>query len=240
MTIASKMILFRGEKVFRVGLKNYAVDPVLFLVAINLNKMGMEVKDVKYGIQGSDIGPATMLQMTKEDTGVGEGNLLVFTYLLDKKIVGNCTFSFRISIEGIYSGFSYQLSDRLAKDQLWATVKDNQWTDVELIVKEKKISAHAAILAARSEVFADEFEKKQPGRNGPHQVRLDGVEPSTVEKFLHFVYTGELIGTFADEELLKLANKYGLDSLSGLCRVALKKIEATQMLKLMESINNGS
>jgi ATP-dependent RNA circularization protein (DNA/RNA ligase family) len=47
------------------------------------------------------------------------------------------------------------------------------------------------------------------------------------------------MGTLADEELFKLANKYGLDSLSGLCRVALKKIEATQMTELIESINNG-
>jgi speckle-type POZ protein len=37
MTIASKMISFRGEKVFRVGLKNHAQSPILFLVAINPN-----------------------------------------------------------------------------------------------------------------------------------------------------------------------------------------------------------
>ncbi|XP_046458945.1 uncharacterized protein LOC124205542 [Daphnia pulex] len=237
MTIASKMISFRGEKVFRVGLKNYAVDPVLFLVAIDLNKMGMMVLYVMYGIQGSGIGPATMEQMMKENIGDG-GSLQLFTIKLAEKVVGNCTFSFRIVIEGTY-GYSYQLSDRLAKDQLWATVKDNQWTDVEFIVKEKKISAHAAILAARSEVFAAEFEKKQPGRNGPQQIQIDGVEPSTVEKFLHFIYTGETMGTFADEGLHKLAAHYQLPILSGLCRVALKKIEATQMVKLIESINNG-
>jgi speckle-type POZ protein len=40
-TYASKMILFRGEKVFRVGLKNLADRPVLFFMAIDLNKMGM-------------------------------------------------------------------------------------------------------------------------------------------------------------------------------------------------------
>jgi hypothetical protein len=40
MIIASKMILFRGEKVFRVGLKNYAKENILFFMAIDLNKIG--------------------------------------------------------------------------------------------------------------------------------------------------------------------------------------------------------
>jgi speckle-type POZ protein len=239
MTMASKMILFRGERVFRVGLKNHAPKPVLFLVAINLSQIGMKVKDVKYGIQGSGIGPTTMKEMTKEDTGV-EGSLQLFKTQLDKKVVGNCTFAFRICIEGTDSGYSYQLSDRLAKDQLW-TALENQLhlADVEFIVKDKSFPAHKSILAARSRVFAAEFEKKQSGKDVRLQIRIDGVDPSTVEKFLHFIYTGESLGTFADEELLKLAIKYGLLALSGLCKIALRKIEATQMTKLIESINNG-
>jgi hypothetical protein len=240
MTIASKMILFRGEKVFRVGLKNHALNPVLFLVAINLSQIGMKVEDVRYGIQGSGTSPATMLQMTKEDTGVDEGSLLLFKTLLDKKIVGNCTFAFRICIEGSVSGYSYRMSDRLAKDQLWAALKNQQYLpDVEFIVKDQRISAHGAILVARSQVFAAEFEKKQPVKDVPHQIRIDGVDPSTLEKFLYFIYTGETMGTLADEKLLKLAEHYQLSTLSVLCRVALKKIEATQMSKVIESLNNG-
>ncbi len=227
---------------FRVGLKNHAPNPVLFLVAINLSQIGMKVKDVKYGIQGSGLGPATMKEMTKEDTGV-EGSLHLFKTLLDRKVVGHCTFVFRICIEGTvsgYSGYSYQLSDRLAKDQLWAALKNPQCLpDVEFIVKDQRISAHGAILVARSQVFAAELKKKQPVKDVPHQIRIDGVEPSTLEKFLYFVYTGEPMGTLADEKLLKLAEHYQLSTLSGLCRVALKKIEATQMAKVIESINNG-
>jgi hypothetical protein len=239
MTMASKMILFRGEKGFRVGLKNHAPNPVLFLVAINLSQIGMEVEDVKFGMQGSGLCPARMEEMIQEDIG-NEGSLHLFTTVLDQQIVGSCTFAFRIVITGTSDFYSYQLSDRLAKDQLWAALKNQQnLVDVELLVQDQKIYAHKAILAARSKVFAAEFEKVQPGKDGPHQIRIDGVEPSTVEKFLHFIYTGEPMGTLADEELLKLATKYGLDSLFGLCRNALKKIEAPQMTKLIESINNG-
>ncbi len=47
--------------------------------------------------------------------------------------------------------------------------------------------------------------------------------------------------TLADEKLLELANQYGLLSLSaGLCRVALKEIEAAmQKANVMDILNNG-
>jgi speckle-type POZ protein len=240
MTIASKMISFRGEKIFRVGLKNHAPKPVLFLMAIDLGKIGMKVEYVTYGIQGSDIGPAKMMRMTQEKIG-DEGNLQLFTIKLAEKVVGHCTFVFRICIEGADPGYSYQLSDRLIKDQLWATLKNQlNLADVEFVVKNKSFPAHKSILAARSQVFADEFEKKQPGRKGLQQIWIDDVEPSTVEHFLHFVYTGEPIGTLADEDLQELADRYGLTTLTGLCKVALKKIDVMQMAEVRSNLNSNA
>jgi speckle-type POZ protein len=239
MTITSKMILFRGEKIFRVGLKNYAKHPFLFFIAIDLGKIGMKVQDVKYGIQGSGLGPAKMEEMTQENIG-DEGNLQLFTIDLDEKVSGNCTFSFRICIVGADYGYSYQLSDRLAKDQLWAAKEELNLADVELIVKDTTFPAHKAILAARSPVFADEFENKQPGKDGPHQIQINGVEPSTVENFLHFIYTGETMGTLADEDLLKLADRYGLTTLTDLCRVALEKIDAMRMEQVRRTLNSNA
>jgi speckle-type POZ protein len=239
MTIASKLILFRGEKVFRAGLKNHTLKPVLFFMAIDLRKMGMKVESVSFGFQGIGLGPATMTQMTKHDLGE-EGNLQLFTMTFLKKLVGNYPLVFRICIVGADSGFSYQLSDRLAKDQLWAALKNCQHLpDVEFVVKDKTLPAHRAILAARSPVFADEFEKKQPVNDVPHQIRIDGVEPSTVEKFLHFIYTGESMGTLADEELLQLADHYQLTTLANLCEVALKKMDSIQMANIRKRLNSN-
>jgi hypothetical protein len=246
MTIASKMILFRGEKIFRVGLKNHAELPILFLMAIDLSKIGLKVEDVMYRIPGSGTGIAPMVKMTKEDIGE-EGSLQLFTIQLTEKVLGNCTFSFRIVCEGVFPsywnlnyGYSYQLCDRLAKEQFWNAIKNQQnLADVEVIVKDKTFFVHKAILAARSRVFAAEFSKEKPGKDGPHQVRLDGVEPTTVENFLYFVYTGEPKGTLANEELLKLANQYSLTTLLGLCQNAQKEITAAQMSKLMGKLNNG-
>jgi hypothetical protein len=240
MTIASKMILFRGEKVFRVGLKNNFISPILFVVAIDLNKMGMEVEDVKFRIQVSGLDPATMMEMTREDIG-NEGSLQLFTATLNGRVLGNCKIMFRICIGGTDPGYSYQLSDRLAKDQLWAALKNHQHLpDVVLIVKDKTFPAHKAILAARSRVFAAEFEKVQAVNGVRLQIRIDDVEPATVEKFLHFIYTGEPMGTLADEELLKLSHHYQLKTLASLCKLAAKKMDSTQMAKVRQRLNSNT
>jgi hypothetical protein len=237
MTIASKMILFRGEKVFRVGLKNLTDMPILFLVAIDLRKIGMKVEDVKFGMQGSGLSTARMEEMTKEDLD-DEGSLQLFTVTLHEKIVGNHKIMFRICIGDTDSGYCYQLSDRLAKDQLWAALRSQpNIADIELIVKDKTFPAHRAILAARSQVFAAEFERIQ--LDVPQQIRIDGVEPSTVEKFLHFIYTGEPMGTLEDEVLLKLADHYQLATLANLCRDALKTIDALQIASILKRLNDN-
>jgi speckle-type POZ protein len=245
-TIASKMILFRGERVFRVGLKNNVEKPVLFFTAIDLNKMGMKVKEVMWGGWGAcvydNISPAEMWQMREQEIG-GEGSLQLFKTTFAKQVIGNRTYRFRIQMEVNIPSYSYQLSDRLAKNQLWdsATVNGQRSAvDVEMNVKDRTFSAHKAILAARSPVFANEFAnpqpKPQPLTNGPQKIRIDGVEPSTVEQFLYFIYTGESVSSLANEELLKLAVKYQLTTLAGLCRIALNKIETTQMVNLTSSL----
>jgi speckle-type POZ protein len=238
-TIASKLILFRGEKVFRVGLKNHTLKPVLFFMVIDLRKIGMKVKGVRYGIQGSGLGPEKMTQMENENIS-DIGNLQLFTINLAEKVSGNYTIVFQICIVGTDPGYSFQLSDRLSKDQLGAAPKSQQnLADVEFVVKDKTFPAHRAILAARSPVFADEFEKVQAVNGVPHQIRIDGVEPSTVENFVHFIYTGETMGTLEDEELLQLADHYQLTTLTSLCKVALKKTDSMQMANLRKRLNSN-
>jgi speckle-type POZ protein len=235
-TYASKMILFRGEKMFRVGLKNNVEGPVLFFMAIDLNKMGMKVERVMC----SEV-PTMMLEMEKQNIG-DEGSLQLFTIEFKSKFTAGTygTFLFHIQMEGSVPEFSYQLSDRLAKNQLWdsATVNSQRSAvDVELNVRDRTFSAHKAILAARSPVFANEFAKKQSLTNGPQKIQIDGVEPSTVEQFLYFIYTGESVSSLANEELLKLAVKYQIKTLASLCKTALNKIETTQMVNLTSSLH---
>lgn len=88
----------------------------------------------------------------------------------------------------------------------------------------KTFSAHKAILAARSSVLADEFESelvehpKKKG-DGPLQINIDDVDPTIFEEFLYFLYTGEpKISMLDNEELLKLAIRYQLNTLVELCK----------------------
>jgi speckle-type POZ protein len=50
-------------------------------VEINLVKIGMEVEDVMYGIQGSGTGPAIMKPMKKENIGYCENLTYLKLYL---------------------------------------------------------------------------------------------------------------------------------------------------------------
>jgi hypothetical protein len=265
-----------------VGLKNHVESPILFFMAVNLSQIGMKVESVTYGIEESDNSPATLREMKNENIG-NEGSLQLFTIKLDDKITGDVTFVFRICVEGSVPGYSYQLSDRHVKDQLWAAaaVKSQISVDVEFLVKKTKLFAHKAILAARSPVFATEFAEGKPKEEeeeepkmkrikrkaieepldqlvlfrpipeevsnaimapgkvaGLYRIRMEDVNPSTVEQFLHFIYTGELTSTLANEELLKLAEYYQLTTLISLCKTALKKSDdALQMVSIVKSLH---
>ena len=231
MIISSQMILFREQQVFRVGLKNQIAaaerNPSLFLVAINLNKIGIRVRNVAYSTRGSDV-----FQVMVPQDGNNDGTLQLFSINLTERVVGNCTFLFRIHIEGTVTEFAYHLADRLMKETLWASVIENRhWADIEVFVKDRRFTAHKAILAARSPVFASAFVRNEPGITCSHVVRCDDVEPSSMEQFLHFLYTGEPVSSILDnEDLLKLANRYQIATLTNLCNGAQMQMDAHQML----------
>jgi hypothetical protein len=103
-TIASKMILFQGERVFRVGMKRYADSPMLLFLVADLSRLGMRVADVTYGIEDADTSPATMTKMKREDEIGNDENLQLFEINLDKMATGQRTFVFRICIGGSVSG----------------------------------------------------------------------------------------------------------------------------------------
>lgn len=236
-TLSSEMILFRGEKVFRVSLKNVDVSfpdssrrssPTLFLIAINLQKLGMRVREVIFVSSKCNNQLVTMTSTKTND--YRDGNLQLFKADIENMILGNCTFTFRIVIEGSVPGYSYKCSDQLLSSQLWEGVtKMKNFTDFALIVKDKKYSVHKAILASRSPVFEAKFEKE----NNISQSTIDDVEPFVVEQFLYFLYTGKACKLLANKQLLKLAILYQLKTLENLCQSALIKINVEQTARCL-------
>jgi hypothetical protein len=230
------MIVYRGVKVFRICLRNDAKSPVLFVMVIGLNRIGFQVESICCGTKiGETATPQNMVLMKEEE--IGDGNMQIFNRNLSKQVTGNTTFVFRIFLEGSVPDYSYSLSDRLAKDQLWAAAKSQNGADVEIGEKGQKLFAHKAVLAARSAVFSTEFTSGQPegtasvSTNGLHQIQIDHVEPSTVEQFLYFIYTGESMETFSNEELLELVDNYETRTLTSLCRAALEQTDSVQIAK---------
>jgi speckle-type POZ protein len=233
-TISSRLISFHGERVFRVGLKNRD-KPTLIFMNINLKNIGLRVREVGFCTKD----PQSRQKMKHND--VDGHSLQLFTFDLSAMVVGNCTFTFSIWLEGGAPGcYSYQLCDRLSKEELWNTSNNEHLIDVEILCKDnKKFSAHKAILAARSPVFLTKFKSEplQP-KNAPlKQITIDDVDSSTVEQFLYFLYTGELkIPMLVNEELLKLALRYQLTTLIELCQIGVHEIDVMQMASFVSNL----
>ena len=248
-TIASNVILFRGERVLRVALKvsNSGNQSTLIFLAIDLNKIGLRIADLVCGKEG--VNTLSMMDEKKpirkqEEIHSKEGHLQLFTCKVDVVIGEKCTFVFQIHFEGIVAGYSYCSFDPTAKDQLWSTVNNKLHADVEFIVQDKRFSAHKAILAARSSIFQAEFAREET-----NQIRIEDVDATSFEQFLHFVYTGEFLqfayngepmtSLLANENLLKLAERYQLKTLEDLCRVALLEVSGEQMVSFVANVRNN-
>lgn len=225
--LLSDMISFRGHKIFRVGIHSTDSDELqLFFVAINLHRLGLKVK----GVMATSVDLdeyLSELSALKQQANSSINLQLFKKEILPGEAIGNCTFHFQIHIEGNTENYSYQLTDRLVKSQLWASLLDGQDSDIELIVKNTKFTAHKAILAVRSPVFSSHFAKEET----ISKMEIENVEPSTVEEFLYLLYTGECLKSFANPELRDLAVRYEVKPLDKLCQNALTKVDSTQILE---------
>lgn len=224
--VLSSMITFRGEKVFRVGIKFEPQDDILLFVAIDLNRIGMQVQQVKVSSLLFDQYRHQTVYVLTQDTNSAI-NFQYFTQKSPNAISKECTITFHVYIQGTVEGYAYRLSDRLVKSQLWAAYLTNQLTDVELVIKDKVFSAHKSILASRSPVFAAEFNKGVLVNN---RIHIENVEdPGIMEQFLYYLYTGESSVSFASEDLRALAVRFEVAVLVTLCTNALIKVDAEQL-----------
>ena len=116
--------------------------------------------------------------------------------------------------------------------------------DVVLVSAEgERISAHKAILAARSPVFRAMFTHDML-ENREHEVKLEDVASATIQAMLRHIYTNELPSA-ADAmawhcrwedvaQLLELADRFGLEELKAACgRVLGTCVHADNALALL-------
>ena len=114
--------------------------------------------------------------------------------------------------------------------------KGNKLTDFKIRCGEDEFPCHKAILAVRSPVFAQAFEENPE----THQMEMENSQPTKVKQMLEFIYSGTLIEE-ADQDLLRLADKFQMKDLKKLCgRSLAKKVSLANALDLLDEANSQS
>ncbi len=244
VTILSKMITFRKQKLFRAALKIQPSSKKLIFMTTNLKKMGMKVVAMSYSSPGSSsLYPSDYEEMaaitSKEDKN---GSVQLFTASYFSSITANSSFTFHIYIAGTVEGYQVQQMDGLLKEQIWSSTVTNPYgTDYKIIVGENKFLVHKFILAARSPIFASKFSNEKPSsrdlddeEEGNQQLNmdLDGVDSPCMEQFLKFIYTGKLEEPVINDGLMQLAVTYQIKMLENLCQAASADIDDDQMINI--------
>ncbi|XP_014215257.1 speckle-type POZ protein A-like [Copidosoma floridanum] len=126
------------------------------------------------------------------------------------------TLSFRIHIQ-------FKKSKNQLFDDFKSLLDSKTCTDFNLVVKGNKFPVHRAILAARSSVFADMFNKKK----APIEHEFVNVEPDVMKDLLKYLYTGRLKRLIKYlKDFSTIADKYNLRELKSICDKAKLSFQA--------------
>ena len=105
-------------------------------------------------------------------------------------------------------------------------------TDVTLVSSNnQEVSAHRFILSARSSVFKKLFETQSVGIGEPIKESIDA-STEALQAMIKYLYTDNLDGNAINEDLMNLADKYGLSQMKQLCLpFFVKKVRGDNCLK---------
>lgn len=157
---------------------------------------------------------------------------------------------FEVFIRSRVETVTMELTDFLGSKELWQAAQQRKWTDVEFQVGEQSYFAHQWLVSARSPVFAALFsdllleeaascdvpssssnpsvEKSSTTSNKTTVIKIENIEANIFQVLLVYLYTGTL-KVAASKELLAAAEKYQVETLSSLCRVALREVDCEKL-----------
>ncbi len=224
----SDQLNFRNDGAFRAGLAEHpptkhstllSPQHFLYLACSHLEKTGTSISHVESYIDGAEY-----CRMERR----GEKALYIFGREL-YDLVAPSSFKFDILIRENLDNFRYQLMDSLRSVDYWNMFLLVILTDAELQVGKKIFKVHRAIISSRSPVFTELFNTSTV-ESVTGKVRIDdGVNPDAFKEFLFFLYTGELKVSANSQSLLKLAEKYQVESLIEICRAAIQEIDVDEI-----------
>ncbi|XP_045033607.1 uncharacterized protein LOC116928948 [Daphnia magna] len=224
----SDLLHFRNDGAFRAGLADHPVTKhstllspqhFLYLACSHLEKTGTSISHVDSYIDGIDC-----YRMDRR----GEKALYIFGRELFDLVVP-CAFKFDIMIKETVENYRYQLIDSLRAIDLWNMFQLEIITDVEFLVGEKTFAAHRVIIATRSPVFATLFNTSTV-ESVTGKIRIDDAfAPDVFREFLFFLYTGTLQVSANCQSLLKMAERYQVETLIQICRMASQEIDVEEI-----------
>ena len=169
-TILSKMVKFRGEKMFRAGLKNQVSSSTLLFMTFDVAKIGMHDVVVIFSSQNVH---KTMEPYKEEGAANARPRRVqLYTTPFDFAVTGNYSFVFKVYMttkEPNY--YTFKRLDSLLGQQLWSAAINKVGTDYELTAEGKTFFVHKFILAARSSVFATLFTNTAQGELSSRPMR---------------------------------------------------------------------
>ena len=220
-TTLSKMIIFRGEKLFRVGLKNEESFSTLLFMTFGAAKMGID--EAVVSIRFPNGGRERMNRYDDEvDSAQRPRRVHLYTYKVAKVLVGSYCIRFELYISSDALNYPVRRLDTLFGQQMWQAAVNQAGTDYEMIAEGKRFFVHKFVLAARSPVFAALFAASggQVGEGRSQRLRTSFGDESCLQQFLKFIYTGELDGAVS-HQLKELAETYEIKTLQLLCESAM-------------------
>lgn len=156
---------------------------------------------------------------------------------------------FEIFVRSRVDTVTMELTD-LGSKEFWQAAQQGKWTDVEFRVGDQTYFAHQWLVSARSPVlaalFSDLLLEEAANCDVPSTlssppvdksltpavktvvIKIEGIEPHIFQVLLDYLYTGTL-KVAASKELLIAAEKYQIETLSSLCRVALREIDCEKL-----------
>lgn len=222
---SSEAFHYQGEPMFRAKIRksgeiesSITLDQefTLTFLSFNHNQIGCKIDEVLYCRDWQDHDWATQTKMLERPTN---HESILQTFAHTDVYASQFNLKFYVKMVSSVTNFGYRIVDTLWKDQLWTAAVEKQFTDVEFLVGDKSLGAHRFLLSAVSPVFAAMFQSgMEEALTG--KVRIGDVDPGTFKHFLEFLYTGRVETAAKKEELLAVADKYQVETLVHLCKLA--------------------
>ncbi|XP_045185511.2 BTB/POZ domain-containing protein 9-like [Mercenaria mercenaria] len=114
-------------------------------------------------------------------------------------------------------------------NNLGELIENSEYSDITLVVEDRRFQAHKVILAARSEYFrAMLFGGLMESRPGTNEIKLQDTSAKAFEAILKYMYTGKMNLMEVKEEhlldILGMAHRYGFTELESAISDYLKAI----------------